>query len=99
MYFDNFIDIHFSKLGVVFASFRDDVFEPGRVYSETNSIFSILLDQLDTKSGEKYVITEIKPGYKIVDGSSKQAIACWRVIFEDESIRYFTAETGEEIQN
>ena len=99
LYFDNFIDIHFSELGVVFASFRDDVFEPGKVYSETNSIFSILLDQLDTKSGEKYVITKIQPGYKKVDESSKKAIACWRVIFEDESIRYFTAETGEEIQN
>ena len=99
LYFDNYIDIHFSELGVVFASFRDDVFESGRIFSKINSIGAILLNQLDSISGEEYIITEIQPGYKMIDSTSEQAIACWKVVFEDGSIRYFTAETGEEIQN
>ncbi|MCK5757864.1 MAG: hypothetical protein KAH14_02135, partial [Clostridiales bacterium] len=99
LYFDNFIDIHFSELGVVFASFQDDVFESGRVFSQSNSIGSILLDKLDTSNDEEYIIIEIKQGYKIANADSEQAVACWRVVFEDGSVKYFTAETGEEIKN
>lgn len=99
LYFNNSIEIHFSELGVIFASFRDDVFVFGKVFSDNIFIGSILPDVLDTEGDREYVITEIQKGYKSIDGVSKQAVACWRVVFEDGSIRYFTAETGEEIMN
>ncbi len=99
LYFNNSIEIHFSELGVIFASFRDDVFVLGKVFSDSIFIGAILPDVLDTEGDKEYVVTEIQKGYKSIDGVSKKAVACWRVVFEDGSIRCFTAETGEEIQN
>jgi len=98
LYFDNSIDIHFSELGVIFASFRDDVYVSGKVFSEKISIGTILPEVLDTEGDTEYVIIEIQKGYKRVDGVSQQAAACWKIVFEDASIMYLTVETGEEIQ-
>lgn len=96
LYFDNFIEIHFSELGVIFAAFRDDDFVLGKVFPDSLSVGALLPEVLNNEN-EEYIIVEIQKGYKRDDNESQTAFACWKIVFEDGSIRYFTVDTGEEL--
>ncbi len=99
LYFDNFIEIHVVELGVIFASIKNDVFEPGDRYSGTGiSLGTILLNNLSMDMGQEYIISRITSGYIKTPEKGNTAIACWKVEFEDKSVRYFSAVTGDEKQ-
>lgn len=95
--FGNFIEIHYSELGVVFASIRADEFTDGSQLGDFKSLSGVLLERLDIDSGREYVVTQIDPGYIRETIISDKAVACWRVVYEDNTIQYFSAVSGEEL--
>ncbi len=97
LYFDNFININIKEQGVAYASFRHNSVGVGINQTEPMAVGTILLDNLDTENGQEYVVNEIAAGYKQDSENSANAIPCWRIIFEDESIRYFSAADGDEL--
>jgi hypothetical protein len=97
LYFDNFININIKRQGVAFASFRYNTIEPGTGKTEPWSIGSILLDNLETDTGQEYTVTEIKAGYKKDTDGAINAYPCWRITFKDGSVRYFSAANNGEL--
>lgn len=97
LYYDNFININVKRQGIAYASFRYDTLESGLGRTEPLSIGSILLGNLDTKAGQEYTIIEIMAGYKRDNDESESALPCWRVVFKDGSVRYFSAADGVEL--
>lgn len=97
LYFDNFININIKEQGVAYATFRHYVAGVGVNQTSPMAVGTILFDNLDTENGQEYVVIGIDAGYKLESNDSMNAVPCWRIIFEDESVRYFSAENGLEL--
>jgi len=97
LYFDNFINLNIKEQGLTYVSFRHNVVGVGLDQTIPMAVGTILLDNLDTENGQEYVVNEITAGYKKDSLTSADAIPCWRVIFENNVVRYFSAVDGNEL--
>lgn len=97
LHFDNYINLHIYDLGVILATIRLNNYTIDRIFEESINIGYALLNNLDLTNGRVYTVKEVDSGYKRSSVDSSYAVACWRVIFEDGSERFFSVKTGQEL--